>query len=126
MSIRGVLRPIYRAENEAVTGKDRDKWIQAIHDELAAHKENRTWEITSLPRGRKTIGYKWVFKVKTSSSGEAVQYKARLCAQGFSQKAGLDYNEIFSPVVRYDSVRTLLSVAAVNNLEIYQFDIKTA
>jgi len=112
--------------SEAVTGKDSEKWIQAIRQELAAHEQNQTWEIVPLPRDRTTIGHKWVFKVKTTSSDEITRYKARLCAQGFSQKAGVDYNEVFSPVVRYDSVRTLLSVAAVNDLEIYQFDIKTA
>ena len=79
-----------------------------------------------LPRDCKAIGHKWVFKIKTTSSSEVTHYKGRLCAQGFSQKAGLNYNEIFSPIVRYDSIRTLLYVAAVNNLEIYQFDVKSA
>ena len=112
--------------NQAVTGNDSEKWIDAIREELDAHEQNRTWELTSLPEGRRPIGHKWVFKIKTASSGEVSRYKARLCAQGFSQTAGTDYNEVFSPVVRYDSVRTLLSIAARYNLQIYQFDIKTA
>lgn len=55
-----------------------------------------------------------------------MRYKARLCAKGCSQKEGFDYDEIFSPVVRYDSVRILLAIAAQENLEIGQFDVKTA
>lgn len=79
-----------------------------------------------MPRDRKAIRHKWVSKVETTLSGKVIRSKARLCVQGFSQKFGVDYNEMFSPVAQYDSVRTLLSVAAVNDLEIYQFDIKTA
>lgn len=78
-----------------------------------------------MPIGRKSIGYKWVFKLKSSASGEPPRYKARLCAKGFYQKAGVDYDEIFAPVVRYESIRTLLAIAAHYDLEIAQFGVKT-
>jgi len=67
-----------------------------------------------------------VFKVKGTSSEDNLRYKARLCAKGFTQKPGIDYQEIFSPVVRYESIRTLLAMAAERDLKIEQFDIKTA
>ena len=57
---------------------------------------------------------------------ETTQYKARLCAKGFSQKPGDDFDEIYSPVVRYDSIRLLLTIAKIENLEMRKFDIKTA
>lgn len=91
-----------------------------------AHKTNGTWEIVDLPPDRKPIGSKWTFKIKYTASGEIARFKARLCAKGFAQKQGIDYTETFSPVVRYDSIRTLLAIAAQNNLRIRQFDVKTA
>lgn len=64
--------------------------------------------------------------MKYKANGEIDKYKARLVARGCSQKFGIDYEETFAPVVRYDSVRTLLAIAAAQDLEIYQFDVKTA
>ena len=59
-------------------------------------------------------------------SYKTIRYKARLCAEGFSQKPGVDFDEIYSPVVRYDLIRLLLAIAAIENLEMRKFDIKTA
>jgi len=111
---------------EAITGKDRDQWINAIEKELKAHHDNQTWEVASLPKDRKPIGYKWIFKMKDSSDENVSRYKARLCAQGFSQQADIDYGEIFSPVVRYESVRLLIAIAAKEKLKSIQFDVSTA
>lgn len=108
---------------EAVTGRDCEKWKQAIQEELKAHETSETWEI--VPRhNQELIDSKWVFRVQ-SAGGES-RYKARLCARGFTQRPGLDYGEIFSPVVRYDSLRILLAIAAAEDLELGQFDVKTA
>ncbi|KAL6419524.1 hypothetical protein ACFW04_013783 [Cataglyphis niger] len=71
---------------------------------------------------RYLLGPDW----QSCASGEISRFKARLCAQGFLQKAGLNYHETFSPVVRYDSLRVLLALVAYEDLEIVQFDIKTA
>jgi len=111
---------------EAISGKNADKWNRAIEEELEAHKKNGTWRLTFLPEGRSTIGCKWVFKIKGTLSEDNLRYKARLCAKSFTQKPGIDYEEIFSPVVRYKSIRTLLAMAAERDLEIEQFDVKTA
>ena len=78
------------------------------------------------PRGRKAIGSKWVFKRKYDSDGNMKQHKARLVAQGFLQKHGVDYDETFCPVVRFESVRTVIALAAKHDLKLHQLDITTA
>ena len=85
---------------------------------------NQTWDLVPLPKGKKEIGCKWVFVKKEDSSG--IRYKARLVAKGYAQKEGIDYNEIFSPVVKHSSIRILLALVAQFNLELAQLDVKTA
>lgn len=112
--------------SEAMQSENSIKWKEAIIEEFKAHEMNKTWELSYLPTSKKLVGCKWVFKIKENPSTSKIRYKARLCAKGYSQKEGSDYREILSPVVRYDSVRTLLAIAAHDNLEIGQFDVKTA
>lgn len=109
---------------EAISGPDAEEWRKAIDEELQAHATNGTWKMVDLPPHRKAIGAKWVFKIKHTVSRN--RFKARLCAKGFAQKVGIDYEETFSPVVRYDSVRALLAVAAQKEMRMRQFDVKTA
>lgn len=111
---------------EAISGENSKEWKSAIQEELDAHSKNETWTIIKKPHDCEPIGYKWVFKIKECPSDNSVKFKARLCAKGFSQRAGIDFEEIFSPVVRYDSIRILLAIAAHEDLEIGQFDIETA
>jgi len=111
---------------EAVSGKNAKDWKKAIHEELEAHEVNGTWRYQCLPKNKNAIESKWIFKLKHSTSDEATRYKARLCAKGFTQKKGIDYHEVFSPVARYDSIRMMLALAAKEGLEIAQFDVKTA
>ena len=88
--------------------------------------KNETWELVTKPKDRKLIGSKWVFKRKQGTLREKVpRYKARLVAKGFSQKEGVDYNEIFSPVVEHNSIRLLLAFIAYEDLELDQLDVKT-
>lgn len=92
----------------------------------SSQKKNKKWEIVELPEGRKPIGFKWIFKIKNPTDDTARRYKARLCAKGFSQQTGVDYEEIFSPVIRYESVRFLLAIAVQENLKSVQSDVSTA
>jgi hypothetical protein len=115
-----------RSYEEAISRPDAEHWIRAIEEELASHESHGTWEVVPKPEGRSSVGFKWVFKLKRGASGEITRYKARLCAQGFSQKQGLDYQETFSPVVSFKSFRTLLAIAAAEDLDLSQMDVQTA
>ena len=111
---------------EAMNASEAENWVEAIKEELDAHEQNNTSTLVPREKDRKPIDSKWVFKVKQNVSGDVYRYKARLCARGFQQKEGLDYTETFSPVVRYDSLRVLLAVVAEKDLELVQFDVRTA
>ena len=87
---------------------------------------NDVWELTELPKGRKAVGSKWVFKAKTDVDGQVERYKARLVPQGFSQKFGTDYDETFCPVVKMEFVRTLIATAVQRGLQLHQVDVATA
>ena len=79
-----------------------------------------------MPSGVKAIGSRWVMRVKLRADGEIERYKARLVAKGYNQKEGIDYNETFSPVARFDTIRSVLSVTTNEGLSLVQFDVKTA
>lgn len=83
-------------------------------------------ELVDLPKNRSAIDNKWVYQVKEKPNGEIERYKARLVIHGFSQEQGIDYDETFSPVVKFTSFRLICSMAALENLQLSQFDVKTA
>jgi Reverse transcriptase (RNA-dependent DNA polymerase)/Integrase core domain/Pol polyprotein, beta-barrel domain len=111
---------------EAIKRPDGDKWLQAMKEELRSIDANNTWVLCRLPPGRKCIGSKWVFKLKKDGNNRIIKYKARVVAKGYSQVAGLDFDETFAPVVRIESVRVLLALALFYGLYILQVDAKTA
>lgn len=80
------------------------------------------WEEVELPANAHALGTTWVFKKKTGPSGELIKFKARLCAQGFSQIEGVDYSDTYAPTGRLSSLRTCLSIAATEDLEVIQMD----
>ena len=100
--------------------------MAAMEDEMNSLIKNKTWSLITLPSGRKAIKNRWVFKLKLNSDNYIMKYKARLVAKGFTQKEGIDYSETFSPVVKYDSLRVILAIASQLDLEILQFNVKTA
>jgi hypothetical protein len=115
-----------KSYREAINSVDRDEWEAAIQAEMESIMSIGTFELVHPPRDRKPIGAKWVFKVKRNAAGEISRYKARLVAQGFAQKPGLDFTETFAPVANIDSIRLLLAFAAANDFEIHHVDVKTA
>lgn len=112
---------------EAINSRCKDLWQQAMQEEINSLHSNNTWELVAKPHNKKIVGSRWIFKKKDCIPGvEQSQYKARLVAKGYSQIEGIDYHEIFSPVVKYKSIRAVLSIVAHYNLELEQLDVKTA
>ncbi|CAL2227071.1 unnamed protein product [Prunus armeniaca] len=102
------------------------KWVQAIKEEMKALEKNQTWTLETIPRGKKTIGCRWVFTIKHNADGSIERYKARLVAKGYTQTYGIDYEETFAPVAKLNTVRVLLSLAANLDWPLHQFDVKNA
>ena len=130
------LSPTFRAFTSSITeiqipqniqeAFKNPKWKAAVDEEIQALEKNRTWEITDLPRGKKPVGCKWIFKVKYKADGNVDKYKARLVAKGFTQSYGIDYEETFAPVAKLNTVRVLLSLAANLDWPLHQLDVKNA
>lgn len=115
-----------RNYSEAIKSAEKTHWTTAMEEEMTSLEENSTWDLVELPAGRKAITNRWIYRVKRDVNGKIIRYKARLVVRGFNQREGIDYNETFSPVVRYDTIRAVISVAANENLVLEQFDVKTA
>ena len=93
---------------------------------MESHMINKTWALVKKKPGEKVLRNRWIFKLKKNPDGSIDKFKARLVVQGFRQTEGVDYGETFSTVCRYESVRTLMSIAAAKAMCVRQFDIKTA
>lgn len=111
---------------QALSSDQKSKWIAAMDDEMKSLAKNETWNLCELPPERTAIGSKWVYKAKTDASGKICRYKARLVAQGFSQKYGIDYDQVFAPVVKQTTFRILMSMASVEKMCVKHLDAKTA
>lgn len=112
--------------HEATRSPDVSLWMAAMQEELEALHKNKTWELVELPQGRKAIGNKWVYKIKRDGNDQVERYRARLVVKGYAQREGIDFNEIFSPVVRLTTVRVVLAMCATFDLHLEQLDVKTA
>ncbi|CAM8999126.1 unnamed protein product [Rhodiola kirilowii] len=100
---------------DSMKSKESDKWKLAMCEEIESMFNNGgTWELVPKPAGAKIIGSKWVFRIKEGNNlDDPPRFKARLCAKGFSQRGGIDYNEIFALVVKYKTLRLLLAMTTV-------------
>lgn len=97
-----------------------------MDEEHEALLRNCTWDLVDLPAGKKAIGCKWLFKTKVDEKGNVVRYKARIVAQGFTQKYGVDYDEVFAPVAKQVTFRSLLTIASQRKMFVKHVDVKTA
>ncbi|RLN40738.1 hypothetical protein C2845_PM01G40940 [Panicum miliaceum] len=101
-------------------------WRAAMKEEMEAVERNDTWELVDLPRGHRPIGLRWVFKLKKNEAGAVIKHKARLVAKGHVQKPVIDFDEVFAPVARMESVRLLLALAAHEGWPVHHMDVKLA
>ena len=120
------LTPEPSTLEEALSCDHATEWKAAADSEYQSLVDNDTWELVELPPNRKAIGCKWVFKVKCGSNGIVDPYKGCLVAKEYAQKYEVDYDETFSPVVRFSSIRTLLAFAVQNDMLVHQMDVVTA
>ena len=99
-------------------------WERAIEEKLDTLWKAGTWELTEAPSGANIVGSKWVFCAKKDAAGNIIQYKAHLVAQGFSQLPGVDYFDTFAPIAKLASIHAVLTIAAAEDLEMHQINIK--
>lgn len=104
--------------HEACESHENKEWKHAMNEEMDSLIKNKTWNLVSLPEGKRAIGCKWVFAKKEVPNENKIRYKARLTAKGYAKKERVDYNEIFSPVVKQYSIRVMLALVAQFDLEL--------
>lgn len=110
---------------EAMESDNSKEWRKAMDEEIQSLNENKIFTPATLPVGKKPVGGRWVYAIKTAIDGKD-QYKVRFVAKGYSQKMGVDYGETFSPTADLTSVRVVLHKAVQENLLVHQMDMKTA
>ncbi|CAI7920454.1 unnamed protein product [Closterium sp. NIES-54] len=111
---------------EALESSDAEEWKKAMESELKSIEEIGTWELVELPEGRKAITSKWLFRIKSDANGNIERYNSRLVAKGYQQKEKVDYKELFAPVVKPTTHRTLLAGAVIKGWVVKQMDVTTA
>ena len=111
---------------EALKRPDASQWHTAAQEEINAHLENHTWTPSPLPPGKKAIPCRWVLVKKHNPDGSVERYKGRLVGKGYSQRPGFDYVETFAPTVRMASIRTVLALSALEDLDLRSVDISHA
>lgn len=111
---------------QAMNSSGSEQWSHAMDEEFKSLVDNETWDLVEKPIDQRVVDCKWVYKIKRNPDESINRFKARLVAKGFTQQYGIDYEETFSPVVRFTSVRAILAIAAEKKLLIKQFDVKTA
>lgn len=112
--------------NEALKTPKKDRWLTAMKKEMDSLHQNEVWDLVERPKNRKLVSSKWIFKAKTNAEGQVERYKAWLVARGFSQEYGTDYDETFCPMVRMESVRTLIAMAVQRGMHLHHVDITRA
>lgn len=110
---------------EAMASPDAPLWKEAINSEIEFSLQNHIWVSVDLPPRSKPIGYKWILKKKLKPDRSINKYKTRLVAKRYKQKKGLDYFDTYSPISRITSIRILIEIASIYDMEIHQMDENT-
>ena len=111
---------------QALNSDHASEWLAAINSELASLNNQSVWEFVPASPHIRLLQTKWVFKIKLDAHRNIARFKARLCAKGFNQREGIDYSDVFAPVMKSSSLRTALALAASLNWVIYQIDVDCA
>ncbi|OWY99286.1 Integrase, catalytic core protein [Phytophthora megakarya] len=111
---------------KAALNEHREQWKQALELEYDSLIENGTWRFVRLPPGRKALPSHWVLAIKYNADGTVEWFKARLVAQGNYQEFGVDCDEVYAPVARFESLRLVLAVGTILDCHIHQMDVHTA
>ncbi|GAU23292.1 hypothetical protein TSUD_237460 [Trifolium subterraneum] len=101
-------------------------WKNAMNEEITSIEKNNTWRLVDLPAQKKIITVKWIFKIKRNPDGGIVKHKVRLVARGFLQQQGIDYNEVYAPVARMETIRLVIAIASSMNWSLSHMDVKSA
>jgi len=96
-----------------------------MEDEMKLLHKNGAYKLVELPKGKKALTNKWIFRLKQDKHTFSPRYKVRLVVKGFGQTKGIDFEEIFSPAVKMSSIRMVLALAASLDLELEQMDVTT-
>ena len=100
-------------------------WVDEMVEEYKSNVKNNVWEVVPRPTEKSVVGSRWIFKVNHAIDISKEKYKARILAKGYSQVEGIDYEETFSPVARYSSIKSILALVAHMGWKIHQMDVKT-
>ncbi|GKA25018.1 putative ribonuclease H-like domain-containing protein [Tanacetum coccineum] len=103
-----------------------ESWVDVMQEELLQFKIPKVWILIDLPYGKKAIRTKWVYRNKNDKRGVVVINKARLVARGYRQEEGIDYDEVFAPVARIESIRIFLAFTSYMGFIVYEMDVKSA
>jgi hypothetical protein len=95
-----------------------------MDEKMVVLDANVTWELVALPKDKKTIGCKWVYKVKHNANEYVNRYKARLVVKSYAQTYGIDYEKTYSPIAKMASVRTIITMATTKGWSLHQMDVK--
>ena len=116
-----MFQEVPNSYREAMSSPDKDKWFAASTEEFEGLMDMGTWKLVDRPIDCKTIKCRWTYVFKSDG-----HYKSRLVAKGYTQVQGIDYEETFSPVARYESIRYLLTHAVLQDWEIEAMNVKLA
>ena len=123
---RTVINYLTQEPNTYNQAKSHAEWRDAMSRKIDALMTNNIWTLVPRPLGKNIVGNKWLFRIKRKADGSVERYKARLVAKGYTQEPSVDYSETFSPVIKYTTIQTLLSLATTSGWCIRQLDISNA
>jgi hypothetical protein len=96
-----------------------------MNEEMTRIEKNQTWKLVDLPKEKKEVGLKWLFKIKYNEDGNIQKHKFRIIAKGYPQRPGVDFTETFAFVARMETIRIVLALSVQLQLQVFQLDVKS-